>query len=213
MAEATNEFMTAAPSTGDAFEMLEAGAYEAVCVGLTKREFKKYQSDELEPKFQFVFQVVDGDVKHYLRTLPMRNCINEKSNLFLFLNSWTGVSLEKCANGIDMGKLVGVKAQVVVGEGEREGKKYNTIETVLKAKKSSTVTFIKDDKAPAFLNKNLLASHWIDGIGFAEASSPKVEFTDDDLVKYADSKASSAPKKVSGQEFLDNNEDETPLPF
>lgn len=213
MAEATNEFMTAAPSTGDAFELLEAGAYDAVCVGLTKREFKKYQSDELEPKFQFVFQVVDGDVKHYLRTLPMRNCINEKSTLFLFLNSWLGVTLEKASAGIDLSKTVGLKAQVVVGEAEREGKKYNSIETVLKAKKNSTVTFAKDDKAPAFLNKNLLAAHWIDGIGFAEASAPKVEFTDDDLVKYADSKAASAPKKVSGQEFLDNNEDETPLPF
>ena len=188
MANENNEFMTAAPSTGDAFELLEAGAYDAVCVGLTKREFKKYQSDELEPKFQFVFQVVDGDVKHYLRTLPFRNIINEKSNLFMFLNSWLGVTLEKASAGIDLGKTVGLKAQVVVGEAEREGKKYNTIETVLKAKKSSTVKFIADDKAPAFLTKNLIASHWIDGLAFSEATAPKPEFTDDDLVKFADSK-------------------------
>lgn len=188
MANENNEFMTAAPSTGDAFELLEAGAYDAVCVGLTKREFKKYQSDELEPKFQFVFQVVDGDVKHYLRTLPFRNIINEKSNLFMFLNSWLGVTLEKASAGIDLGKTVGLKAQVVVGESEREGKKYNTIETVLKAKKSSTVKFIADDKAPAFLTKNLIASHWIDGLAFSEATAPKPEFTDDDLVKFADSK-------------------------
>lgn len=204
-----NEFMTAAPSTGDAFELLEAGAYDAVCVGLTKREFKKYQSDELEPKFQFVFQVVDGDVKHYLRTLPFRNIINEKSNLFLFLNSWLGVTLEKASAGIDLGKTVGLKAQVVVGEAEREGKKFNSIETVLKAKKNSTVAFVADDKAPAFLTKNLIASHWIDGLSFSEATAPKPEFSDEDLVKFADSKKA---ENVSS-EIGSTSDDEAGLPF
>lgn len=187
MAEATtNEFMTAAPSTGDAFELLETGAYSAVCVGLTKKEFKKYKSEELEPKFQFVFQIVDGDTKHYLRTLPYRNVINEKSNLFLFLNSWLGVSLEKAAGGIDLGKTIGLKAQVVVGETERDNKKYNTIENVLKAKKNDPVAFVADDSAPAYLTKGLIASHWIDGLGFAEEKpDTSVEITDEELVKAA----------------------------
>jgi hypothetical protein len=189
MAEQTNEWMTAAPSTGDAFQILEAGAYDAICVGLVRKEFRKYKSEEMEPKFMFIFQINDGDVNHYVRSLPMRNVINDKSNLFVFLNGWTGVTLEKCASGIDMGKLVGCKAQVVVGEAERDGKKFNTIETVLKCKKSSTVSFVKDDKAPAWLNKGLLGSHWIDGLDFAEVEAPKPEFTDDDLVKLADSKA------------------------
>jgi hypothetical protein len=217
MAEQNNEFMTSAATGSSEFELLETGAYSAVCVGLTKREFKKYKSDELEPKFQFVFQVVDDDTKHYLRTLPYRNVINEKSNLFQFLNGWLGVSLEKASEGIDLGKTVGLKAQIVVDVQERDGKSYNVISNVLKAKKNDKVEFIADDAAPAFLNKGpFICSRWIDGLGFAEATENKVEYTDDDLVKEADArKATAEPKKVSGKEFLDNNEaeDETPLPF
>ena len=216
MAEQTNEFLTATPSEGGEFELLETGAYSAVCVGLTKKEFKKYQSTDTEPKFQFVFQVHDGDTNHYLRTLPFRNVINEKSNLFQFLNAWLGVTLEKASGGIDLGKTVGLKAQLVVDTQERDGKTYNVISNVLKAKKNDSVSFVADDKAPAYLNKGpFIAAHWIDGLSFSEAK-PKAEFSDDDLVKEADArKATAEPKKVSGKEFLDNNEaeDETPLPF
>ena len=223
MAEQNNEFLTAAATAnGGEFALLETGAYSAVCVGLTKKEFKKYQSTETEPKFQFIFQVNDGEVNHYLRTLPFRNVINEKSNLFVFLNTWLGVTFEKAAEGIDLGKTVGLKAQVVVGESERDGKKFNTIENVLKAKKTDKVEFVKDDKAPAFLNRGpFIAAHWIDGLSFAaeaEAEENKVEFTDDDLVKAADEKKASAPKKVDGKEFLnktpEGTEDEdAELPF
>ena len=189
----------AATANGGDFEILEAGVYDGVCVGVTVRPFKKYQSEELENKFQFVFQVVDGEKKHYLRTLPFRNVINEKSNLYLFLNSWTGLGLDKLSGGVDLTKLVGTKAQIVVGEAEREGKKYNNITNVIKAKKNSTVEFAKDDKAPAFLNKDLKASKWIDGLGFAE---PKMDvsvdtITDDDLVK-----AAQASKGVDFDEKL-----------
>ena len=187
MAEEQNEFLTAKPSVGGEFELLETGAYSGVCVGLTKKEFKKYQSIQTEPKFQFVFQVVDGDTKHYLRTLPYRNVINEKSNLFLFLNAWLGVTLEKAADGIDLGKTVGLPCQIVVDVAERDGKQYNVISNVLKAKKNDKAAFVADDKAPAFLNKGpFIAAHWIDGLAFAEPTENKVEFTDDDLVKAAE---------------------------
>lgn len=188
MAEETNEFMTAAATAnGGEFALLETGAYSAVCVGLTKKEFKKYQSTETEPKFQFIFQVNDGEVNHYLRTLPFRNVINEKSNLFVFLNAWLGVTLEKAANGIDLGKTVGLKAQLVVDVQERDGKQYNVISNVLKAKKNDKTEFVEDDKAPAFLNKGpFICSRWIDGLSFAETTEQKAEFTDDDLVKAAE---------------------------
>lgn len=219
MAEQNNEFMTAAATAnGGEFALLETGAYSAVCVGLTKKEFKKYQSTETEPKFQFVFQVNDGDVNHYLRTLPFRNVINEKSNLFQFLNAWLGVSLEKAADGIDLGKTVGLKAQIVVDVAEREGKQYNVISNVLKAKKNDNVEFVKDDKAPAWLNKGpFICSRWMDGLSFAEPKEDKVEFTDDDLVKEAEAKKPSEPKKVAAKEFLNQkpegtDEDES-LPF
>lgn len=214
MAEATNnEFMTAKPSEGCEFELLETGAYSAICVGLTKREFKKFKSEDTEPKFQFIFQVVDGDTKHYLRTLPYRNVINEKSNLFQFLNSWLGVSLEKASEGIDLGKTVGLKAQIVVDVQERDGKSYNVISNVLKAKKNDPVQFVADDAAPAFLNKGpFICSRWMEGLKFAEAEQ-SVDFSDDDLVKEAEAKKGSATKKVDGKDFIGNKDEDSELPF
>lgn len=214
MAEVTNnEFLTAKPSEGGEFELLETGAYSAVCVGLTKREFKKFKSEDTEPKFQFIFQVVDGDTKHYLRTLPYRNVINEKSNLFQFLNSWLGVSLEKASDGIDLGKTVGLKAQIVVDVQERDGKSYNVISNVLKAKKNDPVQFVADDAAPAFLNKGpFICSRWMDGLKFAEAEQ-SADFSDDDLVKEAEAKKGSATKKVDGKDFIENKDEDSELPF
>lgn len=203
MAEENNEFMTAAATAnGGEFELLETGAYSAICVGLTKKEFKKFKSEETEPKFQFIFQVVDGDTKHYLRTLPFRNVINEKSNLFLFLSAWLGVSLEKAADGIDLGKTVGLKAQLVVDVQERDGKQYNVISNVLKAKKNDPVQFVEDDKAPAFLNKGpFVCSRWIDGLSFAEPSEAKAEVTDEDLVRMAEQPVAASSDDEAGLPF------------
>lgn len=206
MAEQTNEFMTATPSEGGEFELLETGAYSAICVGLTKKNFKRYQSNDLEPKFQFVFQVRDGDTNHYLRTLPFRNVINEKSNLFQFLSAWLGITLEKAAGGIDLGKTVGLKAQVVVDVDARDNKQFNIISNVLKAKKNDPVSFVADDHAPAWLNKGpFIAAHWIDGLSFAEAKDQKNDFTDEDLTKFADAKAAESSAS--------SDDDEAPLPF
>lgn len=208
MAEQNNGFITAKPTESGEFSLLEAGAYDAICVGVTSRNFKKYQSEDLEAKFQFVFQINEDGKNHYLRTLPLRNVINDKSNLFTLLNSWTGVTLEKCADGIDLSKLVGCKAQIVVDEQEREGKKYNGIANILKAKKSSTVAFVPDDAAPAYLKNNLLLEKWIDGLGFA---APQEDETKSE-------KGDKAPKQMSGKEFLegkaeDDDDDGESLPF
>ena len=217
--EQNNDFLTAAPSVGGDFQILEAGAYDAVCVGLLKKEFRKYnQPDETEPKFMMVFQIVEDGVCHYVRTVPYRNVIAEASKLFQFLNGWLGVTLDKAAGGIDLGKIVGLKAQVVVGEAEKDGKHFNTIENVLKAKKSSTVEFQPDDKAPAWLNKGpFICSRWMEGLSFAEPKEDKVEFTDDDLVKEAEAKKPTEPKKVAAKEFLnqkpEGTDEDDSLPF
>jgi hypothetical protein len=206
MAEQNNGFITAKPTESGEFSLLEAGAYDAICVGVTSRNFKKYQSEDLEAKFQFVFQINEDGKNHYLRTLPLRNVINDKSNLFTLLNSWTGVTLEKCADGIDLSKLVGCKAQIVVDEQEREGKKYNGIANILKAKKSSTVAFVPDDAAPAYLKNNLLLEKWIDGLGFAAPQEDE-----------AKSEKPSKDTKMSGKEFLEGKaegeEEDGDLPF
>lgn len=203
MAEQDLLTTAAATANGGEFEILESGAYDGVCIGVTCRNFKKYQSEDLEPKFQFVFQIADNGKNHYLRTLPMRNVINDKSNLYLFLNSWTGATLDKLAQGLDLKKLVGLKAQVVVGESEREGKKYNSITSVIKAKKSATTAVVADDKVPAYLAKDLLAAKWADGLSFAEPkvdATAEVPFTDEDLVKAAEA-------------YKANKTDDDSLPF
>ena len=197
MAEQNNGFITAKPTESGEFPLLEAGAYNGVCVGVTARNFKKYQSEDLESKFQFIFQVVEDGQKHYLRTLPLRNVINEKSNLFVLLNSWTGVTLEKLSEGIDLSNLVGCKAQVVVNEQEREGKKYNVIEKIMKPKKNSSTEFAPDDKAPAYLKANLLLEKWIDGLGFAEKGEK--DETSAESVKEQDF-SNPAPGADSGEE-------------
>lgn len=201
MAEQNNGFITAKPTESGEFQLLEAGAYNAVCVGVTSRNFKKYQSEDLEAKFQFVFQINEDGKNHYLRTLPLRNVINEKSNLFVFLNSWTGVTLEKCAEGIDLSKLVGYRAQVVVNEQEREGKKFNGIANILKAKTNSKVEFVKDDKAPAYLKDNLLLEKWIDGLGFATKGETEKDETSAESVKEQDF-SNPAPGTDEGEEEL-----------
>lgn len=203
MAEQNNGFITAKPTESGEFSLLEAGAYNAVCVGVTSRNFKKYQSEDLEAKFQFVFQVNEDGKNHYLRTLPLRNVINDKSNLFVFLNSWTGITLEKCSEGVDLSKLVGYKAQVVVDEQEREGKKFNGIANILKAKKNSNVEFVKDDKAPSYLKNNLLLEKWIDGLGFATGGETEKDETSAESVKEQDF-SNPAPGTDDGEE---------PLPF
>lgn len=201
MAEQNNGFITAKPTESGEFSLLEPSAYDAVCVGVTSRNFKKYQSEDLEAKFQFVFQVnVDGK-NHYLRTLPLRNVINDKSNLFVFLNSWTGITLEKCAEGVDLSKLVGYKAQVVVNEQEREGKKFNGIANILKARKNSNVEFVKDDKAPAYLKNDLLLEKWIDGLGFATSGETEKDETSAESVKEQDF-SNPAPGADEGEEKL-----------
>lgn len=199
--EQNNDFLiTASTANGGEFELLETGAYSGVCVGLIKKEFRKYNKpDETEPKFQFVFQVSDNGTNHYLRTLPYRPVINDRSNLFNMLSSWVGVSLEKASEGIDLGKLVGVKAQLVVDIQEREGKQYNVISNILKPKKNDPVAFVKDDHAPAWLAKGpFLAEHWIDGLSFAEA---KAEVTDEDLVRMAEQPVAASSDDVSGLPF------------
>lgn len=207
----TNGFITAKPTESGEFSLLEAGAYDAICVGVTSRNFKRYQSEDLEAKFQFIFQIVEDGQKHYLRTLPLRNVINEKSNLFVLLNSWTGITLEACADGVDLSKLVGCKAQIVVDEQEREGKKYNGIANILKAKKSSTVVFVPDSEAPAYLKNNLLLEKWIDGLGFAAPQEDGAK----------SEKAGKSTKQVSGKEFFGDgskqeaaaDDDDDSLPF
>lgn len=163
----------AATESGE-FNILEDGCYEAVIVGLRGFEGTKYQSDEVEDKMQFVFQVQDGDgVLHYLTTKPLTNVLNEKSNLFKVLNGVTGYGLDKFPVGFRYTNLVNsdkpVKCQLTVktvASKKDPNKQFNEIDGYLKAKKGQKYTFVPDDKAPAWLNQNVKEVFWINGLGF-----------------------------------------------
>jgi hypothetical protein len=163
-------FTAPAQTTATEYEVLEDGAYEAILCGMTFKNFKKYQSEELQPKMQFIFQVKEGDTLHYLKTKPMVNSINEKSNLFLCINALTGATLDKVPLGYDYKNLLGWKCQLSVvtkPSAKDPNVTYNEIGGYMKPKKSQKTELVADDKVPYYLNENVLESAWMPGLSFA----------------------------------------------
>ena len=167
-------FISPAPSEGSEFNLLEESLYEAVVVGLRGWQGTKYNSDEVEDKMQFVFQVQGPDgVLHYLATKPLTIFVSTGSNLFKVLNSLTGYGVEKFPQGFDYRQFVNsaqpIKCQLVVKtvpSKKDPNKSYNEIDSIIKAKKGQQYTFIPDDKAPAWLNSNVKEAYWLQGLGF-----------------------------------------------
>lgn len=164
-------FFTAPAATeGSNYEPLEEGAYEAILCGMTAKNFKKYQSEEVIPKLQFIFQIKEGDQLYYLRTKPMTNTINDKSNLFLCISGLTGAKLEQVPLGTDYTKMIGIQCQISVVQKPSPKDPnviYNEIGGFMKKKKSQKNQFTPDDKAPWYLNEGVLECCWIQGLAFA----------------------------------------------
>ena len=163
-------FTAPAQTTATEYEVLEDGAYEAILCGMTFKNFKKYQSEEIQPKMQFIFQVKEGDTLHYLKSKPMVNSINEKSNLFLCINAMTGATLDKVPLGYDYTSLLGWKCQLSVvtkPSAKDPNVTYNEISGYMKPKKSQKTELVPDDKVPYYLNDNVLESAWMPGLSFA----------------------------------------------
>lgn len=163
-------FTAPAQTTATEYEILEDGAYEGILCGMTFKNFKKYQSEEIQPKMQFIFQVKEGDTLHYLKTKPMVNSINEKSNLFLCINAMTGATLDKVPLGYDYKNLLGWKCQLSVvtkPSAKDPNVTYNEISGYMKPKKSQKNELVPDDKVPYYLNENVLESAWMPGLSFA----------------------------------------------
>ena len=176
-------FATPAATEGGEFNLLEDGCYEAVVCGLRGFVGTKYQSDEPQDKIQVVFQVQDGDgIIHYLASKPMANFISDKSNLFKLLNGITGYDLEKFKDGFDLRVIVNadtpIKCQLAVKtvtSKKDPNKSFNEIDGYLKAKKNQKNAFIKDDKAPAWLNTNVKEVFWLPGLGFQASQAQATE--------------------------------------
>lgn len=132
--------------------LLDTGAYDAACVAVTVRMMGKFQSTELEPKVQFVFQIRDGETNHYLRTMPLRIVNNTEGNLNKTMASWLKMSSEQLV-GFNLRQVVGVAAQVVVDSETRNNKTYNVITNVLAARKNNDVK-IYPDTLPEFLTRD-----------------------------------------------------------
>lgn len=173
--------MFVAPEVTESGEFqLAEGCWPAVVVGLRGFMGTKFQSEEQEPKMQFVFQVKDDEgTIHYVATKPLANKINEKSNLFKVLNGITGYGVEKFPKGFQYTQLVcnekPVKCQIVVKtvpSKKDPNKQYTEIDSILKAKKGQNNTFTPDDKAPAWLNQNCIETFWLNGLSF---QAPKEE--------------------------------------
>ena len=161
--QANNPFF--APRSADAeFETLEPGSYNGVCIGAVAREFPNFNDKNvMDTKVQFVFQIVEGGQQYYLRSKPCKVVINEKSNLFLLINSWTKATLEKMADGFSCDKMVGFGAQIVVNNREYNGKTYADIANVIPLKKGVKVP-VTPAEIPAYLAKGATAQVWAEGI-------------------------------------------------
>jgi len=154
----------ALPSETAEFETLEPGSYNGVCIGITLREFPNYNDrNVMDQKVQFVFQICEGGQQYYLKSKPCKIVLNEKSNLYLLINSWTKATLERMAGGFSCDKMVGYGAQIVVNQREYNGKTYADIANLLPLRKGVKVP-VTSAEIPAFLAKGAIAQLWAPGI-------------------------------------------------
>lgn len=61
---------------------LEEGQYDSVVVGYLTRTITDTITKEVRDVFELIFQVVDGDQKHYVRSKDFKLSLNEKSGYF-----------------------------------------------------------------------------------------------------------------------------------
>lgn len=167
----TNPFFAPQSTDGD-FEVLEPGSYNAVCIGVTVRDFPNFNDrNVMDEKIQYVFEIVEGGQQYFLRSKPCKLVISDKSNLFLMINSWTKATLERMAEGFSCDKMVGFGAQIVVTQREYNGKTYADIANILPLKKGVKVP-VTPCEIPSFLAKGAKAQLWAPGITVKPEEAP-----------------------------------------
>lgn len=172
-----------APSEGTENFLLDEGCYNAVVCGIRATMGTKYNTEIPEVKLQVIFQVAQGDTKHYLTSKRCSNNIGARSNMFAILNGISGYGPEHFVNGFDYSKLLGVPCQLTVKttvSKKDPNKQYNEIASYLKAKKDDKAQFVPDTEAPWWLNAGNLEAVWCQGLSFkdkpAEQQVTQLEF-------------------------------------
>lgn len=173
MADNNLDFLNVPAATegnGSEYTPLEEGCYEAHLAAIVGKKLPKYQSEELEEKIIFTFQIVEEDQTHYVSTNPMKRVLNDKSNLYSLLHDWTKKSLDEL-EGFNMGQLIGAPCQLTIKQEKKGDKTYLRIGGILSPKKSQKVGCVADE-APAFITKGSFFSKLADGITI-KSDAPK----------------------------------------
>lgn len=87
---------------------LEAGSYDAVIVGAITRHIKDPLTGNTRDVFELIFQIIEDDVKHYIRTKDFKLSLNEKSSYFEFLKKYLKVTSPADENFIPRLKSTGI---------------------------------------------------------------------------------------------------------
>ena len=218
------DFLTLPAATGDTeFSPLEPDLYKAVCVGIVTKDMPVYQHPEqVESKYFFVFQVSADDKLYYLKSRPLRNVMGDKSKMYELLHAWTGKELADLQNW-NMGALLGKPVRIMTDLETKGDKTYAVITTYARPKKDDNVGVIPDDKAPAYLIKNVTNQAWVKGISFAAEEAPaEAQPASDPTIEDVLTKGLPMPAKAPKAKVPTNpakaapapaNDDDEGLPF
>lgn len=168
--EELDELFTADPAGGNAdFQPLETGAYDAVCVGVVcKRMPNKFKNGELQDKFNYIFQIVEGTGEnqtiYWLKSRLFTRSSNENATLVKdIIMPWTGASLERIQSRFKMRSMLGYPAQLVVSTSEHDGKTYNDVTSIIKPKKNASRVVVAG-KLPYYLTKDSIGYDFVEGV-------------------------------------------------
>jgi hypothetical protein len=169
-------------NSGSNSQKLSEGQHFAIVAGLTVSEMKKFDSDEMEPKVQVVFQVhgeahVDEDsdeegeqIVRYIKSRPYKISTHEKSGLMKDLMSWSKSAnpaevIQKLAvdGKFNLKTLLGKVALLTITH-DKNG--YENIDLIGLPKKSQKRDLDEDASVPEFMHqpKNLMQAIFLDNI-------------------------------------------------
>lgn len=136
--------------------VLPEDTYQVVINDIVQEEQKKYNSDEIEEVFRFQFKVVEEGVCYGEKLIKsVRPILSEgfeggnPSWLYrIYEAAGLSVNPEKEIKAEDVNSLIGKQIRLIVKVVEKEGKKYNKITDILKAKKAIDEDQEIDPKVP-----------------------------------------------------------------